>query len=60
MTKREKLWGGLVIIIILLGYFLPFTVLKNVTVWNGSFLLWTVLALLIILINYLLTRNWGE
>lgn len=60
MSSRELKWGFLIFVIVLLGYILPYTVLTNVAVWYGSFLLWSVLALAIIVINYLFTKNWGE
>lgn len=60
MTKKEKVWGSIILVIVLLGYLLPYTVFRDVTTWNGSFLLWTVLAILIIVVNYFLSRHWGE
>ncbi|WP_390196127.1 hypothetical protein [Gracilibacillus marinus] len=52
--------GLLLLVIVLLGYILPYTVFTNVAKWYGSFLVWTVLALIVIGINYFLTRNWGD
>ncbi|MFC4386949.1 hypothetical protein ACFOZ1_03900 [Gracilibacillus marinus] len=60
MHKREILLGLLLLVIVLLGYILPYTVFTNVAKWYGSFLVWTVLALIVIGINYFLTRNWGD
>ncbi|MBE4908571.1 hypothetical protein IMZ08_10935 [Bacillus luteolus] len=60
MTAREVKWGLMIVVIILLGYILPYTVLSNVTAWYGSFLLWTILAIAIIVINYFFTKNWGD
>ncbi|MEW9110107.1 MAG: hypothetical protein AB2374_12220 [Cytobacillus gottheilii] len=60
MKSRELKWALAVLAIVLLGYLLPFTVLTNVEAWYGSFLLWTVLAVIIIMINYILSKNWGE
>ncbi|QOR68709.1 hypothetical protein IM538_11635 [Cytobacillus suaedae] len=60
MTSREVKWGLMIVVIILLGYILPYTFLSNVTAWYGSFLLWTILAIAIIVINYFFTRNWGD
>ncbi|HLU21300.1 hypothetical protein [Lederbergia graminis] len=58
--NRELKWALLILVVILLGYILPYTVLTNVEAWYGSFLIWTLLAIIIIFINYLFTRNWGE
>ncbi|WP_282154944.1 hypothetical protein [Cytobacillus gottheilii] len=60
MKSRELKWALAVLAIVLLGYLLPYTVLTNVEAWYGSFLLWTVLAVIIIMINYILSKNWGE
>ncbi|MCH1623720.1 hypothetical protein [Fredinandcohnia quinoae] len=60
MSKKELLWGGLCICLILLAYIIPFTILKNITFWYGSFLLWIILALLIIGINYILVKDWRD
>ncbi|WP_306807559.1 hypothetical protein [Cytobacillus gottheilii] len=60
MKSRELKWALAILVIVLLGYFLPYTVLTNVQAWYGSFLLWTVLAVIIIVINYFLSKNWGE
>jgi hypothetical protein len=60
LSSRELKWGLVILGIVLLGYILPYTLLTNVAAWYGSFLLWTVLALIIILVNYFLTKDWGE
>jgi hypothetical protein len=60
MDSREIKWGLLILFIVLLGYLLPYTVFTETPHWYGSFLLWSLLALAIIVINYLFTRNWGE
>ncbi|KAB8139326.1 hypothetical protein F9U64_00600 [Gracilibacillus oryzae] len=60
MNKKEKIWGLTILIIILLGYLIPYTLLSNVAKWYGSFLLWTVLAILIIAANYMLTKDWSD
>jgi len=58
MSKKETFWGILCLILVLLAYIVPYVFLRDVTAWYGSFLLWIVLALLIIIINYILTRDW--
>ncbi|SER43263.1 hypothetical protein SAMN04487944_104101 [Gracilibacillus ureilyticus] len=60
MNRKEKLWGLIIFVLVFLGYLLPYTILSNVTKWYGSFLLWTILAVLIILANYFLTKDWSE
>jgi len=58
MSKKETFWGILCLILVLLAYIVPYVFLRDVTAWYGSFLLWIVLALLIIIINYILSRDW--
>lgn len=58
MTRKEILCGSLILLLLLLAYIIPFVFLTEVAAWYGSFLLWTVLALFIIILNYILTKNW--
>ncbi len=58
MARREVLWGVISCIVILLAYILPYTVLSNVASWYGSFLLWSGVAVVIIVINLIITRDW--
>ena len=47
MGKRELFWA-----------MIPYTVLTDVAKWNGSFLLWVVLGLVIIVVNIIITKDW--
>lgn len=58
MTKREKFWATLCIILILLSYFIPYTVLSDVFKWYGSFFVWTLLGIVIIVVNLIITKDW--
>ncbi|RCW72023.1 hypothetical protein [Saliterribacillus persicus] len=60
LNEREKKWGIIIAIIIFLGYLLPYTLLREVTAWYGSFLLWAILGIIIIWANIKLTQGWGE
>lgn len=60
LNKREKGWGIVILIIVLLGYVLPYTIFKGMTHWYGSFLVWTLLALIIIVINFIITSSWRD
>ncbi|MBR3119620.1 hypothetical protein [Oceanobacillus profundus] len=60
MKTNELTWALLILVIVLLAFILPYTVLANVTKWYGSFLLWIALALITIIMNYFLTKNWGK
>ncbi|WP_077617881.1 hypothetical protein [Bacillus sinesaloumensis] len=58
MSKKEIFWGSICLIVVVMAYIVPYVFLSDVAVWYGSFLLWVVLGLIIIVINYILTRNW--
>ncbi|RKQ30516.1 hypothetical protein D8M06_15570 [Oceanobacillus halophilus] len=60
MKMKERKWTLIIFVIILIAYILPYTLFTNVTKWYGSFLLWTVLALITIMVNYLITKDWGK
>lgn len=58
--KREGGWAIVVLVIILLAYFLPYTVFRGTDAWYGSFLVWTLTGLIIIPVNFFITRKWGD
>jgi cell division protein FtsW (lipid II flippase) len=60
VNKRELFWGIISFCLILLAYVIPYTILSDVAKWYGSFLLWVVIALLIIGVNDILTRKWRD
>lgn len=58
--KAKRFWGGFIILLILLAYIIPFTILTNVQTWYGSFLFWGIIGVLIIFANVMVTRDWRE
>lgn len=60
MKANEWKWALSILIIILLAYILPYTFLTGVAKWYGSLLLWIVLILFVIGINYFISKNWGK
>ncbi|MBM4764408.1 hypothetical protein [Bacillus sp. B15-48] len=58
MTKRELSWAIVSLILILLAYLIPYTILTDVAKWYGSFLLWVLLGVVIIFVNILITKDW--
>ncbi|MFD1851108.1 hypothetical protein [Oceanobacillus bengalensis] len=60
MKANEGKWALAILFIIILAYVLPYTIFTNVAKWYGSFLLWIVLALIVFIINYFLTKDWGK
>jgi len=60
LNKKEIRWGLFIGILIFFAYFIPYTVLSDVAKWYGSFLFWSILAILTIFANYMLTKEWSE
>ncbi|WP_067727489.1 hypothetical protein [Oceanobacillus damuensis] len=60
MKTNEWKYALLILAVIMLAYILPYTIFTDTAKWYGSFLLWSILALLTIVINYFLTRDWGK
>lgn len=60
MKSSKVFWGGLICVLILLAYVLPYTVLTHVHAWYGSFLVWGIIAVLIIIANIFVTKDWGK
>lgn len=60
MEKREIGWALFLTIAMLLAYIVPYTLLRNVDEWYGSFLFWSVFAIVIIAVNVLITRKWSD
>lgn len=58
MARRELFWGFISIVVILSAYLIPYTVLTGVERWYGSFLLWILVGVVVIIINLFITRNW--
>ena len=60
MTKKEKTFGLIILVVVLLGYIIPFTFLREVHTWYGSFLIWSILAIFGIITNYQYTKSWED
>lgn len=55
MKRRHWIWG--VWLLVLLSYLVPYTVLRGVQAWYGSFLFWSVVGLLVVVLNVIITRD---
>lgn len=58
MKTSRWIWG--VWILVALCYIVPYTVFTDVHAWYGSFLLWTVVGVLVIITNVLITRKFTD
>ncbi|GEN87998.1 hypothetical protein MKY30_22540 [Oceanobacillus sp. FSL W8-0428] len=57
---KEKSLAIIIGIIVLAAFIIPFTLLKDVEKWYGSFLFWLILTLIVIACNTILTKDWGN
>jgi len=60
LPKTRKFWLWMEALVILLALILPYTVFRNVHAWYGSFLWWTLVGLLTVFINFMMTKDWGK
>jgi hypothetical protein len=56
----ELKWALIILFVILLSFFVPFTLLTNLATWNGSFLFWILMTIVVIVSNYYFTKDWGK
>lgn len=60
MERRGIFWIGLALLLVVLAYLVPYTVLSGVDAWYGSFLFWAVFGLAAILVNAAITSSWRD
>ena len=60
MKEKEGVYAIMITSLILIAFVVPYTLLTTIEKWYGSFLVWTVLTVIVIGINYLLIRDWGK
>lgn len=60
MKENEKFYAVLIGIFVFLAFVVPYTLLRNVDKWYGSFLFWTVLTIVVIGVNFILIKDWGK
>lgn len=60
MKNPRAIWLLLVLLIIVLCYVVPYTVLSEVDEWYGSFLFWTLASAVVIGINAVVSADWKD
>ena len=60
MTKKEIFWGIVSVVLIFLAYLIPYTILSDMAKWYGSFLFWVVIAVVVMGVNAVVTRDWRD
>lgn len=57
--KRSK-WIWIVWVVVLLCYWVPYTLLSDVARWYGSFLFWSCAGIAVIVLNVLITQGFKD
>lgn len=60
LSTARRLWTWVFIILVLLAYVVPFTVLSGVQKVYGAFLFWTLFAVAAIGCMIMITGNWRD
>lgn len=60
MVKLEKGWALFLIALVLSAYIVPYTLLRDVNKWYGSFLYWSLFGIVIIISNVFITKKWSD
>lgn len=60
MGRRGIFWIGTALVLVLLAYVVPYTVLSGVDAWYGSFLFWALFGIAAILVNVAITSSWRD
>jgi hypothetical protein len=60
MERRGLAWAGVVFVLVVLAYLVPYTLLSEVDRWYGSFLYWAAFGLAAIAVIWAMTRSWRD
>ena len=60
MVNRKSLWLIAVAVLIISAFVVPFTLLAGLDAWYGSFLFWTIVTMLVIAINAVVSASWRD
>ena len=60
MERRGVFGLVAALVLVVLAYVVPYTVLSGVDAWYGSFLFWAMFGLAAILVNAAITSSWRD
>jgi hypothetical protein len=60
MEREGMVWAGVMLTLVASAFVVPYTLLSGVDAWYGSFLFWTIFALISIGVNALIVRRWRD
>lgn len=59
-TSPSALWLVVVLLLILLSYLIPYTLLRDVDAWYGSLLFWSAATMVVIAVNVIVSSAWRD
>jgi hypothetical protein len=60
LERRGVVWAGIVLILVVSAYLVPYMLLSGMDAWYGSFLFWMVFGLAAIVAIWAMTRSWRD
>lgn len=58
--RGQRFLLATIVVVVLASFIVPFTLLRDVDAWYGSFLFWAVASVVVIAINWVLSAKWEE
>ncbi|MEM2339183.1 MAG: hypothetical protein QXW83_03160 [Nitrososphaerales archaeon] len=58
--RRHKLWLILFLIIVIIDFLIPYTILKDIASFYASYMFWTILTIVTIILGYVYLSSWRE
>lgn len=59
-SNPARWWLVPVAVVILLCFLVPYTVLRDVDAWYGSFLFWSLATVSVIVVNAIVSLRWRD
>lgn len=60
MERRGMAWAGVLAVLVVLAFVVPYALLSGIDAWYGSFLFWILFVLAAIAINTLIMWRWKD
>lgn len=60
MERKGILWATAVAALVVMAFTVPYTLLRGIDVWYGSFLFWAVFSAVAIAVNVFIMSGWKD
>jgi hypothetical protein len=60
LKKLRLFYTGLILLLVILAFAVPYTLLNSVNLFRGAFLFWSLFALTVIFLTIKITSYWSE